>query len=70
MFDLLNGVARNCEGIDRRSFLKIGSLGGLGITLPMLLISHALFHSTFGRSGSYQCMSGQLAILRLCGSER
>jgi len=37
MFDLLNGVARNCEGIDRRSFLKIGSLGGLGITLPMLL---------------------------------
>ncbi len=41
MFDLLNGVARNCEGIDRRSFLKIGSLGGLGITLPMLLKGQA-----------------------------
>ena len=37
MLDLLNGVARNCEGMDRRSFLKIGSLGGLGITLPLLL---------------------------------
>jgi hypothetical protein len=32
-------------------------------TLPML---HAPFHSTFGRSGSYQRMSGQLSILRLC----
>ena len=37
MLDLINGVARNCEGLDRRSFLKIGSLGGLGITLPLLL---------------------------------
>ena len=37
MLDLFNGVVRNCEGMDRRSFLKIGSLGGLGITLPLLL---------------------------------
>ena len=37
MLDLLTGVARNCEGVDRRAFLKIGSLGGLGITLPFFL---------------------------------
>ncbi len=37
MLDLIPGVARNCEGIDRRSFLKIGSLGSLGLTLPFLL---------------------------------
>src|SRR6516162_3111243 len=37
MLDLIRGTARNCEGVDRRSFLKIGSLGGLGLTLPFLL---------------------------------
>jgi hypothetical protein len=37
MLDLIPGVARNCEGLDRRSFLKIGSLGSLGLTLPFLL---------------------------------
>jgi len=37
MLDLLSGVARTCEGVDRRAFLKIGSLGGLGLTLPLLL---------------------------------
>src|SRR5438552_3953314 len=37
MLDLLCGTARNCERVDRRAFLKIGSLGGLGISLPLLL---------------------------------
>jgi hypothetical protein len=37
MLDLMNNVSRNCEGIDRRSLLKIGSLGGLSLTLPTLL---------------------------------
>src|SRR6516225_2216015 len=37
MLDLLNGLVRNCERVDRRAFLKIGSLGGLGISLPLLL---------------------------------
>src|SRR5579862_2080328 len=37
MLTLDSGIARNCEGVDRRDFLKIGSLGGLGITLPFLL---------------------------------
>src|SRR6266404_2877734 len=39
MLNLISGLARNCERVDRRSFLKIGSLGGLGITLPLLLQS-------------------------------
>jgi len=37
MLDLVSGVARSCESVDRRAFLKIGSLGGLGLTLPLLL---------------------------------
>ncbi|MCY2962859.1 MAG: DUF1501 domain-containing protein [Planctomycetota bacterium] len=37
MLNLSPGTARNCEGVDRRSFLQIGSLGGLGLTLPLLL---------------------------------
>ncbi|HLJ11721.1 MAG TPA: DUF1501 domain-containing protein [Planctomycetaceae bacterium] len=37
MLDMFTGFARNCEGLHRRAFLKIGSLGGLGITLPFLL---------------------------------
>lgn len=37
MLNLLNDWTQNCEGIDRRTLLKIGSLGGLGLTLPMLL---------------------------------
>ena len=34
---------------------------------PRLLMSGTLFHSTFGRGGSYQCMSGQLTIDPGCG---
>jgi hypothetical protein len=37
MLDLLRGLAVTCQGMDRRGFLRIGSLGTLGITLPMLL---------------------------------
>jgi Protein of unknown function (DUF1501) len=37
MLDLIPDTTRNCERINRRALLKIGSLGGLGITLPMLL---------------------------------
>src|SRR5690349_21674755 len=37
MLNLLNDWTQNCEGVDRRTLPKIGSLGGLGLTLPMLL---------------------------------
>lgn len=37
MLSLLTGLSRDCEGVSRRSFLEIGSLAGLGLSLPMLL---------------------------------
>jgi hypothetical protein len=37
MLPLDCGIASNCERASRRDFLKIGSLGGLGLTLPFLL---------------------------------
>lgn len=33
--------ARTCGGIDRRSFLRVGALSGLGLTLPQLLQARA-----------------------------
>src|SRR6266566_4662388 len=40
MFDLLSGLARTCDGVSRRSFLKIGSLGGM-MSLPLWLEGRA-----------------------------
>jgi hypothetical protein len=31
------GKSRHCDGVDRRSFLQIGALAGLGVSLPMVL---------------------------------
>src|SRR5262245_215310 len=43
MLNLLSGMARTCEGLDRRSFLKIGTVGGLGISLPLWCARRAAF---------------------------
>jgi len=40
MFDLFNGLTRTCDGVSRRSFLKIGSLGGM-MSLPRWLEGRA-----------------------------
>ncbi len=40
MFDLLNGLAKTCDVVSRRSFLKIGSLGGM-MSLPLWLQGRA-----------------------------
>ena len=37
MLDLLSGPINKCDAVSRRSFLQIGALGGLGISLPMAL---------------------------------
>ena len=37
MLDLLAGVTRTCEGVSRRSFLRIGALSGFGVSLPLFL---------------------------------
>jgi len=42
MLDLLSAQTRTCEGINRRSLLKIGGLGAFGLTLPLLLKHRAL----------------------------
>ena len=37
MLHLLSGTTRDCEGISRRSFLQVGTLAGIGLSLPMVL---------------------------------
>jgi hypothetical protein len=37
MLNLLSGTTRDCERIHRRHFLKVGSLTGMGLSLPTLL---------------------------------
>src|SRR5208282_3987147 len=37
MLNLLSTWTRDCDGLHRRDFLKVGALAGLGIALPMAL---------------------------------
>ncbi len=37
MLNLLTGTDHTCEGHSRRSFLRLGALGGLGLSLPTFL---------------------------------
>ena len=41
MLNLLPESERNCEGVSRRSFLQVGSLAGLGLSLPGVLAAKA-----------------------------
>ncbi|HXY34578.1 MAG TPA: DUF1501 domain-containing protein, partial [Planctomycetaceae bacterium] len=41
MLDLLCGSARTCEGVSRRSFLRVGALAGVGMSLPAFLRAKA-----------------------------
>lgn len=41
MLDLFTGSDRTCEGVSRRSFLQVGALGGLGLSLPGLLAARS-----------------------------
>jgi len=42
MLDIILGRAsRRCDGVSRRDFLRVGALGGLGLTLPALLQGEA-----------------------------
>ncbi len=49
MLDLLCGSARTCEGMSRRSFLRVGALAGLGVSLPTFLKAKSLQAATTGR---------------------
>src|SRR5271169_5640650 len=37
MFDLFTGTTSDCTGLSRRSFLRVGGLATLGLTLPGFL---------------------------------
>lgn len=37
MFRFNTGSSRDCDGVNRRSFLQIGALAGLGVSLPLAL---------------------------------
>src|SRR5258708_24294109 len=41
MLDFTFGRAADCERTDRRAFLKVGALAGLGLSLPALLANKA-----------------------------
>src|SRR5438093_879779 len=41
MLNLLPSWTRDCEGIHRREFLRVGALTGLGLSLPMWLARNA-----------------------------
>jgi hypothetical protein len=45
MLDLSAAMMRTCDGLNRRSLLKVGTLGGLGVTLPMVLANKARANS-------------------------
>lgn len=37
MLNFFDGLTRTCEGVSRRTVLKLGAVGGLGVTLPLAL---------------------------------
>jgi hypothetical protein len=41
MFTLTTGRSRDCDGVSRRSFLQVGALAGLGVSLPLLAAAKA-----------------------------
>lgn len=42
MLDLMFSTTQTCEGVTRRALLQIGTIGGLGLTLPTLLRARRL----------------------------
>src|SRR5579864_1668513 len=41
MFDIELGKHRDCEGITRRDFIRVGALTAFGLSVPVLLQAHA-----------------------------
>ncbi|HVA49775.1 MAG TPA: DUF1501 domain-containing protein [Pirellulales bacterium] len=46
MLRLLPHLSRDCEGIHRRNFLQVGTLAGVGLSLPSLLAARAAANPT------------------------
>lgn len=53
MLNFFPQMMKTCEGVSRRSFLQVGSLGGLGLSLPGFLAAKAAAaNNTAGKSAS------------------
>ena len=56
MLHLLPDTNRNCEGISRRSFLQVGTLAGLGVSLPLALQRQDLAAAEGGSADEVNCI--------------
>ena len=52
MLNLFPGTLRTCEGLSRRSFLQVGTLAGLGVSLPHVLAQQAIAKTKAGGHGA------------------
>jgi len=51
MLSFFTGTTRDCERVSRRSFLQVGSLAGLGVSLPMALAAKQAAAKTRSATG-------------------
>ncbi len=56
MLSLGSHLTNNCEGISRRSFLQVGTLAGLGVTLPLALKQQAVSAANGSRAKETNCI--------------
>lgn len=56
MINLWPRTLRTCEGLSRRSFLQVGTVGGLGLSLPVALAGEAKAKQQGGASSQTNCI--------------
>lgn len=57
MLTIASQATRTCDGVSRRSFLQVGALAGLGVSLPSMLAQRAAqAASGGGRAGDVNCI--------------
>ena len=56
MLTLSHRASRACDGVSRRSFVQLGALGALGVSLPALLSRQAAAESTGRGSSDVNCI--------------
>ncbi|HVA46098.1 MAG TPA: DUF1501 domain-containing protein [Pirellulales bacterium] len=56
MLNLLSGITRDCQAVRRRHFLQVGTLAGLGLSLPELLAGRRAAAATSRASAEVNCI--------------
>jgi hypothetical protein len=56
MLNLLTGTTRDCERVSRRSFLQVGTLAGIGLSLPLALAAKRQALATGKSSSDVNCI--------------